>query len=87
MNEKIQVTCALSGFRHVAKMYFVGLLAASNCFTKPKPSPRLQPVIKMEFMITFFFFFKSSTLNTGCVYPIRKFWVKPLKKSLVFVRY
>lgn len=51
--KKIQVTCALSGFRHVAKMCLVGWLVASNCFTKPKPRPRLQPVIKIEFIIQF----------------------------------
>lgn len=47
----IEVTCAWSGFRHVAKMCFVGLLKSSSCLTKPKPSPRLQPVIKIEFIL------------------------------------
>lgn len=47
----IEVTCAWSGFRHVAKMCFVGLLNSSSCLTKPKPSPRLQPVIRIEFIL------------------------------------
>lgn len=50
---KFQVTCAWSGFRHVAKICFVGLFDASNCLTMPKPSPRLQPVIRIEFMFDF----------------------------------
>lgn len=41
-------TLASDGFRHVAKIYLDGFEAISNCLTKPKPRPRLQPVIKIE---------------------------------------
>lgn len=47
-----EVTCALSGCRHVANMCFVGLLELSNCLIRPKPSPRLLPVIKIEFILS-----------------------------------
>lgn len=56
LNKKIKVTSALSGFRQVAKMCFVGLLDASNCLTNPRPSPRLLPVIKIEFILLFVHF-------------------------------
>lgn len=48
-----QVTFASVGFRHVANTYFEGFWDSSNCLTIPKPSPRLQPVIKIEFIILF----------------------------------
>lgn len=52
-----KITRALSGLRHVAKIYLVGFdVSNSNCFTRPNPRPRLHPVIKIEFMFLIIFF-------------------------------
>lgn len=53
-NKLRKITCAWSGFRHVANICFVGLFNSSNCLTMPKPRPRLHPVIKIEFMFEFY---------------------------------
>lgn len=85
LNEKIKFTCALSGFRHVAKMCFVGLLDASNCLTNPRPSPRLLPVIKIEFILLFVHFdLISKILISGYVlfHSIELFRVIPLEVIL-----
>lgn len=50
-------TLASAGFRHVARMYFDGFDAISNCLTNPKPRPRLQPVIKNEVIVAYLFQF------------------------------
>lgn len=57
MENNGKITSALSGFRHVAKIYLVGFDVSNNsCFTKPNPRPRLHPVIKIEFIFLVYFF-------------------------------
>ena len=44
------LTVALSKFRHVANIYFGEVGHLISALIKPNPRPRLQPVIKIEFI-------------------------------------
>lgn len=50
-DKEIEFTCAFSGCRHVAKICLIGLLELSSCLIMPNPSPRLQPVMRIEFIV------------------------------------
>lgn len=83
-----QVTFASVGFRHVANTYFEGFCDSSNCLTMPKPNPRLQPVIKIEFIILFPYLFNFD-LNFQIFNAINAsqffFFSKNNKKNFLFI--
>lgn len=49
----LTLTSAFLTSLHVASMYSGFLVCTSNFLTKPKPIPRLQPVINIEFIVCF----------------------------------